>query len=64
MGQQERRPNVYLYPCLACLQSDFIDLEEVINKRGYLKSSTPVHLLLLGKLGFFLGALSLVNKTI
>lgn len=55
--QQGWRLSVHFCPCLACLQSDFIDPEEGFNKRGYLRPCAPAPLLLLGKLGSFLGFL-------
>lgn len=64
MGQQEWRPNVHLCQCLAFLQSDFIDPQEVIIRRGCLKASVPVSLLTLGMVGVPLGVLGLVNKKI
>lgn len=64
MGQQEGRPNVHLCLCSACLQADFIDQQEVINRRGFLKPPEPTSFLILGTLEVLLGVLRLANKRI
>lgn len=64
MGQQEGRPNVHLCLCSACLQADFIDLQEVINRMDFLKPPEPASFLILGTLEVLLGVLCLAHKRI